>query len=182
MSVPQFWLGMILIIVFASSLQLFPLSGMHTPGVHTISDALRHMVLPCLTLCITNMAPYVRYVRSSTIHELEEEYVLTAKAKGCSPSAILSRHVLKNSLLPVITLVGMNLSSIVGGSFVLEKVFGWPGIGMYAISAIQSRDYPVIMAYTMIVGTVLVFGNLLADVLYAVADPRIRQGMDVNYE
>lgn len=182
MSVPQFWLGMIFIIIFAATLHIFPLSGMHAPGIHTFSDTAKHMVLPCLTLCITNMAPYVRYVRSSTIHELEEEYVLTAKARGSSPAAILRRHVLKNSLLPVITLVGMNISTIVGGSFVLEQVFGWPGIGTYAISAIQGRDYPVIMAYTMIVGVVLVLGNLLADVLYALADPRIRQGMDVKDE
>lgn len=182
MSVPQFWLGMIFIIIFAANLHWFPLSGMHAPGVHTLSDTAKHMVLPCLTLCITNMAPYVRYVRSSTIHELEEEYVLAAKARGSSPASILRKHVLKNSLLPVITLVGMNISTIVSGSFVLEQVFGWPGIGTYAISAIQGRDYPVIMAYTMIVGVVLVLGNLVADLLYAVADPRIRQGMDVKDE
>ncbi len=178
MSVPQFWLGMIFIILFAATLHLFPISGMRTLGVHSIFDTAWHMVLPCLTLCITNMAPYVRYIRASAIHELEEEYVLTAKARGTNPVTILKKHVLKNSLLPIITLVGMNLSSIVGGSFVLEQVFGWPGIGTYAITAIQGRDYPVIMAYTMIVGVVLVLGNLLADLLYVVADPRIRQEMD----
>ncbi len=180
MSIPQFWLGMILIIILAAKLKLFPLSGMHSVGVHTLSDTIHHMVLPCLTLCITNMAPYIRYVRSSTIHELEEEYVLTAKSKGSSPWKILRKHVLKNSLLPVITLVGMNLSSIVGGSFVLEKVFAWPGIGTYAIGAIQSRDYPVIMAYTMLTGFVLVVGNLAADLLYTVVDPRIRQGVNAD--
>ena len=175
MSIPQFWLGMMLIVSFGSTLKWFPISGMRSPGVHTVADTVRHLVLPCLTLCITNMAPYIRYIRSSTIHELEEEYVLTAKAKGSSMSKILRKHVLKNSLLPVITLLGMNLSNIVGGSFVLENVFGWPGIGTYAIKAVQSRDYPCIMAYTMIVGFVLVFGNLLADFLYSVVDPRIRQ-------
>lgn len=182
MSIPQFWLGMILVVVLAAKLKFFPLSGMHTPGVKTTADVLKHLVLPCLTLCVTNMAPYIRYVRSSTIHEMEEEYVLTSKSKGTSPVKILWKHVLKNSLLPVITLVGMNFSSIVAGSFVLEKVFGWPGIGTYAISAIQSRDYPVIMAYTMIVGVMLVAGNFLADLLYSVVDPRIRQGAEVSHE
>lgn len=182
MSIPQFWLGMMLIAVFGATLRLLPLSGMRTPGVHTVADTLRHLVMPCLTLCITNMPPYIRYVRSSTIHELEEEYVLTAKARGSSPAQILRRHVLRNSLLPVITLLGMNLSGIVGGSFVLENVFGWPGIGTYAIKAVQSRDYPCIMAYTMIVGTVLVLGNLLADILYAAADPRIRQETGAAHE
>ncbi len=175
MSIPQFWLGMILIVILAAEFKLFPLSGMHTPGVNTVGDVAKHLVLPCLTLCITNMAPYIRYIRANTIHELEEEYVLTAKARGTSPAKILRKHVLKNSLLSVITLVGMNFSSIVAGSFVLEKVFGWPGIGTYALNAIQSRDYPVIMAYTMIVGFMLVMGNLLADLLYSVVDPRIRQ-------
>lgn len=182
MSIPQFWLGMIMIVILAANLKLFPISGMRTVGMHSVGDVIRHLILPCLTLCITNMAPYIRFVRSSTIHELEEEYVLTAKAKGSKAPKILRRHVLKNSLLPVITLVGMNLSSIVSGSFVLEKVFGWPGIGTYAINAIQSRDYPVIMAYTMIVGAVLILGNFAADLLYAVVDPRIRQGGGMLHE
>lgn len=182
MSVPQFWLGMILVITLSAGLGWFPVSGMRTQGVHSAIDILRHLALPCITLCITNMAPYIRYIRSSTIRELEEEYVLTAKAKGSSIGKILKKHVLRNSLLPVITLAGMNLSTIVGGSFVLEKVFGWPGIGTYAMNAIQSRDYPVIMAYTMIIGIVLVFGNLLADVMYTIADPRIRQGTGVRDE
>lgn len=182
MSVPQFWLGMILIVLFGAYLGWLPISGMRTVGVHSAVDVLRHLILPCLTLCITNMAPYIRYIRSSTIRELEEEYVLTAKAKGSGVGKILRKHVLKNSLLPVITLVGMNLSGIVSGSFVLEKVFGWPGIGTYAIDAIQSRDYPVIMAYTMIVGVVLILGNFLADLMYAVVDPRIRQGIGTDDE
>lgn len=182
MSVPQFWLGMIFIIIFGAGLGWLPVSGMRTQGLHSAPDIFRHLLLPCLTLCITNMAPYIRYIRSSTIHELEEEYVLTARSRGSGAGKILRKHVLKNSLLPVITLIGMNLSAVVGGSFVLEKVFGWPGIGTYAINAIQSRDYPVIMAYTMIVGTVLVLGNLFADLMYAAVDPRIRQGVKTGNE
>jgi peptide/nickel transport system permease protein len=181
-SIPQFWLGMILIIIFASVLHLLPSSGMHTVGVRTTSDTIKHLILPWITLCLTNMASYLRYIRSNTIRELQEEYVLTARSKGTSDGKILFRHVLKNTLISVITLIGMNLSSIVAGSFVLEAVFGWPGVGTYALNAIQSRDYPVIMAYTMLVGIILVAGNLIADLMYAIVDPRIRQGMEVDYE
>ena len=103
--------------------------------------------------------------------------MLTAKSKGTSKGKILFRHVLKNCLLPIITLIGMRLASLVVGSFIIESIFGWPGLGTLGMSAIQSRDYPMIMAYTMLSGTILVLGNFLADILYAFADPRIKQGM-----
>ncbi|MCI6061331.1 MAG: ABC transporter permease [Dorea sp.] len=178
MSIPQFWLGFILILLFSLKLHLLPTSGMHTLGVKSVWDVCKHMVLPCLTLSISIMPPYIRYVRANTIRELKEEYVVTAQARGTADKKILRKHVLKNTLLPVITLVGMNLSSVVGGSFIIETVFGWPGVGTYAMTAIKNRDYPAIMAYTMLIGAVLVAGNLIADLLYAVVDPRIRQGMD----
>ncbi|MGM9619723.1 MAG: ABC transporter permease [Oscillospiraceae bacterium] len=176
MSIPPFWFGTLLIILLSSTLRLLPSSGMQTPGAKSALDTFRHLIMPCLTLSISHVAVYIRYVRSSTIGELEEEYVLTAEAKGTRSGPILRRHVMKNTLLPIITLLGMNLSSLVSGSFIVESVFGWPGVGTLAMTAINSRDYPIIMAYVMLSGTLLVLGNFLADVLYALVDPRIRRG------
>ncbi len=130
--------------------------------------------MPAITLMFANIARYIRYIRSSTIEELGQEYVLTAKSKGTPHIKILFRHVLKNSLLPVITLVGMSIPGLVTGSFIVESVFGWPGIGTLAMSAINSRDYPIIMAYILLSGFLLVMGNFIADMLYAIADPRIK--------
>lgn len=168
---------MVMIIVFSLKLRLLPSSGMHTIGVDSAWDTIKHLIMPAFTLCIGNLATFTRYIRSNTIGQLEEEYVLTAKSKGTSKGKILFRHVLKNCLLPIITLIGMRLASLVVGSFIIESIFGWPGLGTLGMSAIQSRDYPMIMAYTMLSGTILVLGNFLADILYAFADPRIKQGM-----
>ena len=134
------------------------------------------MILPCITLSIGRLAIYIRYIRANAIGQLSEEYVLTAEAKGDSQMKILFKHVLKNTLLPIITLMGMNLSSLVCGSFIVESVFGWPGVGTLAMTAINSRDYPIIMAYVMLSGFLLVLGNFLADLLYAFVDPRIKRG------
>lgn len=178
MSVPSFWLGILLIIIFTANLKLLPSSGMHTVGQESLWDTIKHMIMPTITLCMGTLATYVRYMRANTIRELNEEYILTAKEKGTSGAKLLFRHVLKNTLLPIITLVGMNLASLVCGSFIVESVFGWPGIGTLAMSAIGSRDYPVIMAYVLLSGVILVVGNFVADILYAVADPRIKRGVD----
>lgn len=178
MSIPSFWLGMLLIILFAAKLHILPSSGMHTVGVGSVSDTLKHMIMPCITLSLGNLAIFIRYIRANTVGELGEEYVLAAKAKGTPKGRILSRHVLKNTLLPIITLLGMNLSTIVCGSFIIESVFGWPGIGTLAMKAIGTRDYPVIMAYVMLSGLILVIGNFAADLFYAFADPRMKRGID----
>lgn len=176
MSLPPFWFGTLLIILLSATFRLLPSSGMNTPGMKSGWDTFRHLIMPCLTLSISHVAVYIRYVRSSTVAQLGEEYVLTAQAKGTRQAQVLSRHVLKNTLLPVITLLGMNLSSLVSGSFIVESVFGWPGVGTLAMTAINAQDYPIIMAYVMLSGTLLVLGNFLADVLYAMVDPRIRTG------
>ena len=177
MSIPSFWLGMVLIIVFAAKLHILPSSGMHSVGNESFLDTVKHMIMPCITLSLSNLAVFIRYIRSNTIGQLGEEYVLAAKAKGTTGGKLLKRHILKNTLLPIITLLGMNLASIVCGSFIIESVFGWPGIGTLAMTAIGVRDYPVIMAYVMLSGIILVVGNFIADILYAFADPRIKQGM-----
>lgn len=176
-SIPPFWLGMILVVVFALNLKLFPTGGMRTLNVNTTGDLLWHLVLPSIVLSLNNMAVFTKYIRSNTISQMEEDYVLTAISKGTNKKRVLFKHVLKNCLLPIITLVGINIAGLVCGSFVIENVFSWPGIGRLMMEAIGNRDYPVIMGYTMFSCLILLFGNLIADILYAVADPRIRQGM-----
>ncbi len=178
MSIPNFYFGMLMIILFTATLHWLPSSGMHTVGVNTPLDTAKHMIMPVLTMALSSMASKVRYVRANTIGQLSEEYVLAAKAKGTSPTKILFRHVLKNTLLPIITIVGMNMASLVCGSFIIESVFGWPGIGSFAMEAIGKRDYPIIMAYIMLSGFILVMGNFIADILYSFADPRIKRGID----
>ncbi|SHH88550.1 peptide/nickel transport system permease protein [Clostridium collagenovorans DSM 3089] len=175
-SVPAFWLGMVLIVVFSLKLNMLPSSGMHTVGNKSFIDLVQHLILPTLTLSVGNLAVFTKYIRSNTITQLDEEYVVTAISKGTSRTKVLFRHVFKNCLLPIITLVGMNLSSLVVGSFIIESIFGWPGLGTLGMTAITSRDYTMIMAYTMFSGTLYVLGNLLADVLYSVVDPRIKLG------
>ena len=176
-SIPPFWLAMIGIILFSLKLHLLPSGGMHTVNVNTAADLLWHMILPAFVLSLNKMAIFTRYIRSNTISQLEEDYVQTAMAKGTGKRKILFRHVLKNCLLPIITLAGINIAGLVCGSFVVETIFSWPGIGRLAMDAVGNRDFPLIMGYTMFSCIILIFGNLIADVLYAVADPRIRQGM-----
>lgn len=178
MSIPSFYFGMLMIILFTATLHWLPSSGMHSFGVDTPLDTAKHMVMPVLTMALSSMASKVRYVRANTIGQLSEEYVLAAKAKGTSGMTILFRHVLKNTLLPIITIIGMNMASLVCGSFIIESLFGWPGIGSFAMEAIGKQDYPIIMAYIMMSGFILVMGNFVADILYSFADPRIKRGID----
>ena len=179
MSIPSFYFGMLMIILFTATLHWLPSSGMHSVGVDTPLDTLQHMIMPVLTMALGTMASKIRYVRANTIGQLSEEYVLASKAKGCTPAQILRKHVLKNTLLPIITILGMNMASLVCGSFIIESVFGWPGVGSFAMEAIGKRDYPVIMAYIMLSGFILVVGNFVADILYSFADPRIKRGIDI---
>ena len=178
MSIPNFYFGILMIILFTATLHWLPSSGMHTYGVDTVWDTILHMIMPVMTMALSAMASKVRYVRANTIGQLAEEYVLAARAKGTPPITILFRHVLKNTLLPIITIVGMNMASLVCGSFIIESVFGWPGIGGFAMEAIGKRDYPIIMAYIMLSGFILVMGNFVADILYSFADPRIKRRID----
>ena len=179
MSIPSFYFGMLMIILFTAILHWLPSSGMHTFGVNTPLDTAKHMIMPVLTMALSSMASKVRYVRANTIGQLSEDYVLAAKAKGTPPMTILFRHVLKNTLLPIITIIGMNMASLVCGSFIIESLFGWPGIGSFAMEAIGKQDYTIIMAYIMMSGFILVMGNFVADILYSFADPRIKRGIDV---
>ncbi|CAM2736626.1 ABC transporter permease [Hathewaya histolytica] len=180
-SIPGFWFGMILITIFSLKLRLLPSIGMHTIGVeNSIIDLIKHMIMPCLVLSLPSIAENTRYVRSSILSQLEEDYVQTALAKGASRKRILTKHVLKNSLLPLVTILCMSLPDLFTGAFITETIFGWPGMGRLGISSIQSLDYPIIMAITMLSSTLLIFGNLIADLLYTVIDPRIRRVNETN--
>ena len=182
-SIPHFWLAMVLIIVFALKLHIFPTGGMYTIGAgETFGDLVHHLIMPAFVLSLNKIAVFTKYIRSNTISQLEEDYILTAVSKGTSKMKVLFKHVLKNCLLPIITLVGMNLAGLVCGSFVVESIFLWPGIGRLAMTAVSGRDYNLIMGFTMFSCLILIIGNFIADILYAVADPRIRQGMEKSNE
>ena len=176
-SVPGFWLAIMLILLFSLKLGWLPTSGMHSLNNDSVIDLIKHMIMPVIVLSLENIATFIKYVRSNTISQMEEEYVMTAESKGCSGRQILFGHVMKNTLLPIITLAGMRLASLVVGSFIVESVFGWPGLGRMGMTAINNRDYPLIMAYTMLSCIVLIVGNFIADILYAAADPRVKKSM-----
>ncbi|WP_337033815.1 ABC transporter permease [Paenibacillus illinoisensis] len=173
-SIPSFWFGMMLIYFFAVQLHWLPSMGMRTVGVDSVWDIIKHGILPCTVLTFMNVSVYMRYIRSNTISQLEEDYVQIQYAYGATRGTVLLRHVLKNVLLPVITILGMSLPELIAGAFITESVFSWPGMGSLGISAVHGLDYPIIMGITMISSVLLVVGNLVADILYGVVDPRIK--------
>jgi peptide/nickel transport system permease protein len=174
-AIPSFWMAMILVFIFGYRLNIFPILGMHTIGNEdSFSDLLSHIVLPGTVLTLSFMPELVRYVRSSTIGQLSEDYVMVQQAYGATTKGILFRHVLRNVLLPIITIVGMSLPMLVTGAVVTETVFGWPGIGTYFVKAIQGFDYPIVMAVMLLSASLVILGNLASDILYSIVDPRIK--------
>lgn len=174
MSIPSFWFALMLLIIFSLRLGWLPSMGMRTIGLNSFWDLVKHSIMPVAVLSLGRIASVTRYIRSSMVGQLNEEYVTVSYAMGASKREVLSKDILKNSLLPIITILGMSLPSLVGGAFVVESIFGWPGLGMLGMTAITSYDYPIIMGTTMISSIMLVVGNLISDILYAVVDPRIR--------
>jgi peptide/nickel transport system permease protein len=175
MATPTFWIGMILLYIFAYALNLLPVLGMHTlRQEESFPDLLRHLILPCTVLTSAFLPETIRYVRSATISQYQENYVMVQRAFGSSETQILFGHVLKNVLLPIITLVGMSLPMLVTGAFITESLFSWPGVGTYFLTAIQSFDYPVVMAVLLFSSIMVIVGNLLADIGYCLIDPRIK--------
>jgi peptide/nickel transport system permease protein len=175
-SVPVFWLGLMLIIVFGIEWKVLPAAGMFTEGVSvvTAADILRHLILPAFVLATAFMAGFSRYVRTSMIDVLSQPYIRTARSKGLSARVVLYRHALRNSMIPLVTMVGLALPLLIGGAAITEQVFAWPGMGQLFFQAINNRDYPVMMIVLLIGTMLLIAGNLLADLLYAIVDPRIR--------
>lgn len=173
-SVPIFWLAIMLIYLFAIKLHWLPVMGMRSIGKDSATDVIKHGILPCSVLAFSFLSTYVRYIRSGTIGQLKEEYVQIQYAFGSSKRIVLFRHVMKHVLLPIITLLGMSMAELVTGAIVTETVFSWPGIGSLGMTAVKGLDYPVIMGITLLSALLLIVGNLLADILYGFADPRIK--------
>jgi peptide/nickel transport system permease protein len=173
-SMPVFWVGILLVLVFAVDLHWLPPEGPQGTTVGAILSEPAGLVLPVATLSIITIAQFSRFMRSSAIDNLVQDYIRTARSNGLSPIAVLFRHLLRNSLLPIITLIGLSLPATLSGAVITESVFNYPGMGLLLWTAATVRDYPVLLGFTVVVGIATVLGSLLADVLYAVADPRVR--------
>jgi peptide/nickel transport system permease protein len=172
-STPTFWLGLALIDVFAVRARIFPSSAPSGDAVQVLEHP-SGLVLPVLTLALVSIASFSRYLRSSMLDNLTEDYVRTARAKGASERIVLYRHVLRNALAPLITLIGLSLPGILSGALITESVFNYPGMGLLYWNSALSSDYPVMLGVTIVVALATVAGSLIADLLYAVADPRVR--------
>ncbi len=180
-SMPEFWLALILMFVFSYRLGWLPLTGMTDPVVYPylgfwgrLGDRARHLVLPVGTLALLTSAAVARFQRSALLDVMTQDFVRTARAKGLSETAVLTHHVLRNALLPIITLLGLSLPALLGGAVLVERVFSWPGMGMLATTAVSTRDYPLLIAITIVASAMVVVGSVVADLLYALADPRVR--------
>lgn len=180
MSIPSFWLALMLMLLFSITLNILPSSGMFDPMTRSdsiagnILDLIRHMILPVLTMVILSLAGISRYVRGSMIEVLSQNYIRAARAKGLPEKMVLFKHALKNALLPLITILGMSLPDLFGGAFIIETIFAWPGMGRLGVTSIFSRNYPVIMGIIIVSSALILLGNLLADICYSIADPRVR--------
>ncbi len=174
-AVPSFILGVYVLYFGGVVLGWFPLFGRESLGKSgDIFDIAWHLVLPVTSLAIQTIAGYARYVRTSMLEVLNQDYIRTARAKGLAGSRVIGKHALRNALLPVVTLVGLSLPSLVSGAVITEQIFSYPGIGSLTIQAIGANDYPVIYATAMLIGVTVILGNLVADVLYGLVDPRIK--------
>jgi peptide/nickel transport system permease protein len=194
-SMPIFWLGIMLILLFAWYLGWFPISGrldytieltrltnfylvdaLLSGNWKALGNALRHLILPAVTLSTVALAIIARMTRSSLLEVLRQDYVRTARAKGLGEARVISRHALKNAFIPVITVIGLNVGSLLGGAILTETIFAWPGVGRLVVDAIFARDYPIVQGAVLVIALVFVVVNLLVDLSYAYLDPRIRYG------
>jgi peptide/nickel transport system permease protein len=174
-SIPSFFLALILIYVFALKLDWLPATGMYTVGQpRTFIDSLSHIIIPASVLGLSQAAPIIRYTRASLLETIKQDYVTTARAKGLSEYHTIGGHALRNSLIPIITVIALQIPSLLGGTVIIEQVFAWPGMGSLAIGAVQARDYNLLMGINLIAACMILASNLLADVVYGFVDPRIR--------
>ncbi|MDE4174488.1 ABC transporter permease [Phaeobacter sp. PT47_59] len=179
-AVPVFWTGIMLIILFASVLPIFPVEGMQSVKLRDASlfvqmlDILHHLALPAFTLAIIYLAQYARLSRASMLEVLGSDYIRTAKAKGASQRAILFKHALRNAALPILTVAGLQFGNLISGALLVETVFNWPGMGRLAFDSILRRDYPTIMGVLFFASAMVVIANILTDMSYQLADPRLR--------
>jgi peptide/nickel transport system permease protein len=181
-AVPTFWLALLLMYLFGVKLGWLPISGLHSLGSENLSplarfaDMVKHLVLPVFVATFGSLAGLSRYMRSNMLEVIRQDYITTARAKGLSERVVIYRHALRNALLPVITLLGFSLPGLIGGSVIFETIFAIPGMGQLFYQGVMARDYPLVMGILVIGAFLTLIGNLLADVCYAVADPRIRHG------
>jgi len=178
-SVPGFFAAIAAVYLFAVKLGWFPTSGYSTPGkefdlIGQLLDLAHHMALPATVLAVESTASIMRYTRASMLDVIRQDYITTARSKGLSPWLVTVRHALRNSLLPVITIIGLRLPSLFGGAIVIETIFNWPGMGRLYLEGVTTRDIPLIMSMVLISAVVIVISNLITDLTYAVADPRVR--------
>lgn len=192
-SMPIFWLGILLIILFSGSLHWLPSSGRIDPllqpvnvtgfylidsliagDMNSFTDALRHLVLPSSALAMYSMAIITRMTRSSMLETLQQDYIRTARAKGISEGRVIRKHALRNGLIPIVTVIGLQLGSLLGGAVLTETVFSWPGIGSYTVACILKSDFPVVQGVVLLIAVIFVLMNLIVDVIYAFLDPRIK--------
>ncbi|HEX4468345.1 MAG TPA: ABC transporter permease [Gemmatimonadaceae bacterium] len=180
-SIPDFWLALMALLALAYWLPIFPAGGMIDQVMHDymslggrVRDIAAHLILPSITLALLTAAGIARYQRAALLDVLPQDFVRTARAKGLGEGRVVLKHALRNALLPVITLIGLMLPALVGGAFFIEKVFAWPGMGYVAANAIAARDYDLVTGSVIVGGIMVTIGSLLADLLYAVADPRLR--------
>ena len=179
-SMPSFWFGLMLILLFAYKLQWLPASQMTSVNYEFMSgsaqlvDRLKHLLLPALALGVGGAASVARYMRSGMLEQVRQDYVRTARAKGLSERKVIFKHAMRNALIPVITLLGLFLPFLMAGAVLIETVFAWPGMGRTIVTAIFQRDYPVVLATAFVISVMVILGNLIADMLYSIVDPRIR--------
>ena len=174
-SLPNFFLGLVLILVFSLAIRWFPPGG-YAPLLGETGDNLRHLVLPAITLATASLAVNTRQVRSSLLDTFGQDYVRTARAKGLREALIVTRHAMKNALIPVVTIIGLQVGAIIEGAIVTEQIYSWPGIGKLAVDSIGGRDYPVVQTIVLLSALSYMFTTLVVDVLYAWLDPRISYG------
>lgn len=177
-STPLFWIGLMLILAFSITLGWLPTSGMETveefnEGWRRVVDIARHMVLPVFSLSLFYLAIFMRLMRASMLEQLNQDYVVTARAKGLSETAILRKHIARNAILPILTMTGIQIGNLVGGSVIVETVFGWPGLGLLAFESLFARDLNLLMGIFLISALVVIAVNIIVDVLYTFVDPRI---------
>jgi peptide/nickel transport system permease protein len=176
-AVPEFWFGLMFILILSVQFRLFPVGGMLTVGKDNLDlpDRLVHLIGPLLTLSLAGVANYSRYMRTETLEVLGQDFVRTARAKGLRENVVLFIHTLRNALLPLVTALGTQIAFLLSGSIIVEQVFAWPGMGRLTYDAARSKDYPIIMAVVVISSTILLLSYLLRDVAYGAVDPRVRR-------
>jgi peptide/nickel transport system permease protein len=180
MSIPSFWLALMLMLFFSLYLGWLPATGMTNPLIRDSSfvvrvlDIARHMVLPVTVMVIGGLAGLSRYQRASMLEVISQDYIRTARAKGLPERTVIFKHALRNAFLPIITILGLSLPDLFGGAFIIETIFGWPGMGRLGVQAVFARNYPIVMGVVMMSAVLIIIGNLLADLAYSWVDPRIR--------